>query len=70
VDGARNECATEAEQLSWSVREISDALVDLDVFPIRDIPSQPRSAQDLLTVVGLVLEHLQEEHAFGANPLV
>jgi hypothetical protein len=70
VDGDGNERATEAEQLSWLVREISDALVDLDMFPIRDIPLQPRSAQDLLTAVGLVLEHLQEEHAFGADPLV
>jgi hypothetical protein len=30
--------------LSWLVREISDALVDLDMFPIQDIPSQPRLA--------------------------
>jgi hypothetical protein len=48
--------------------EISDALVDLGVFPIGDIPAHPESAQDILTVVNLILERLREEHAFGANP--
>jgi hypothetical protein len=52
-----DERAAETEQLSRSVREISDALVDLDVFPIRDIPTQLRSAQDVQTVVHLILEH-------------
>jgi hypothetical protein len=42
--GVENECAAEAVQLSQSVMEISDALVDLGVFPIQDIPAQPRSA--------------------------
>jgi hypothetical protein len=50
--------------------ENSDALVDLGVLPIRDIPTQPRSAQDVLTVASLVLERLQEEHATGAGPWV
>jgi hypothetical protein len=34
-----DEHAIEVEQLSWSIREISDALVDLNVLPIQDIPS-------------------------------
>jgi hypothetical protein len=34
VAGVEDECTAETGQLSWSVREISDALVDLDVFPI------------------------------------
>jgi hypothetical protein len=40
---------------------ISDALVDLGVFPIWDIPAQSKSAKDVLTMVILVLEWLQEE---------
>jgi hypothetical protein len=38
VAGVESECATESMQLSQSVMEISEALVDLGVFPIRDIP--------------------------------
>jgi hypothetical protein len=68
--GVENECTAEAVQLSRSVMEISDALVDLGVFPIWDIPTQLRSAQDILTVASLVSEHLQEEHASGADPQV
>jgi hypothetical protein len=51
----------EAMQLSRSVMEISDVLVGLGVFPIRDIPEQPRSTQDVLMAASLVLEHLREE---------
>jgi hypothetical protein len=70
VAGVVKECASKAEQPSWSVREIFDTLVDLEMFPILDIPLQPRSAQDLLTAVGLILGHLREEHAFGVDPPV
>jgi hypothetical protein len=70
VAGVENECVTEAVQLSRSVMEISDALVDLGMFPIQSIPMQPRSAQDVLTVASHVLECLQEEHASGACPWV
>jgi hypothetical protein len=45
VAGVENECTTKAVQLSWSVKEISDALVDLGVFPFRTslrIWGQPR----------------------------
>jgi hypothetical protein len=38
VAGIEGDHSTEGMKLSWSVREISDALVDLGVFPIRDIP--------------------------------
>jgi hypothetical protein len=58
--GVESERTTEAVQLSWSVMEISDALVNLGVFPIRDIPEHPKLAKDVLTVAGLILEHLQE----------
>jgi uncharacterized protein with PhoU and TrkA domain len=42
--GVESERAAEAMQLSRSVMEISDALVDLAMFPIRDIPVHPKSA--------------------------
>jgi hypothetical protein len=48
--------------------EISDAPVDLGVFPIRDIPERLKSSWDVLTVAGLILEHLREEHDSGAGP--
>jgi hypothetical protein len=68
--GVESEHATEAMQLSRSVMEISDALVDLGMFPILDIPRRLKSAQDILTAVGLILEHLREEHAIDAGSLV
>jgi hypothetical protein len=49
---------------------ISDALVDLCVFPIWDIPERPKSAQDVLTMAGLVLEYLWEERDSGTSPRV
>jgi hypothetical protein len=70
VAGVESERATEAVQLSRSVTEISDALVDLVVFPIWDIPAHPKSVQDVLTVASLILERLQEEHASNAEPWV
>jgi hypothetical protein len=65
--GVESECAVEAVQLSRSVMEIPDALVDRGMFPIRDILEHLKSAQDVLTVAGLVLEHLWEEHASGVD---
>jgi hypothetical protein len=70
VAGVERERTAEVMQLSWSVMEISDALVDQDMFPIRDIPSQPRSTQDVLTAAGFILERLREKHASGAGPWV
>jgi hypothetical protein len=63
VAGVESECVTEAMQLSWSVMEIFDALVDLGVFPIWDIPAHSESAQDVPMAANLVLKHLREEHA-------
>jgi hypothetical protein len=70
VARVENEHATKAVQLSWPVMKISDALVDLGVFPIWDIPVQQRSAQDVLMMASLVLEHIQDEHASGVSPWV
>jgi hypothetical protein len=68
VAEVESKCVIEVVQLSRSVMEISDALVDLGVFPIQDIPSQLRSAQNVLTAASLVLEHLQEEHSSDIGP--
>jgi hypothetical protein len=65
-----DEHATEAVRLSRLVMEISDALIDLGVFPIRDIPLLLRSAQEVLVSTDLILEHLREEHASGAGPWI
>jgi hypothetical protein len=70
VARVEGECAAEAVKLSQSIVEVSDALVDLGVFPIRDIPRHPMSAQDVLTAADLILEHLREEHASGVGPWV
>jgi hypothetical protein len=47
---------------------ISSILVNLGMLPIHDIPQLPKSAQEVLPAVDLVLEHLQEPLAFGAGP--
>jgi hypothetical protein len=51
----------EDEQLSWSMREISNAFVDLIVLPIQGIPLQPRSVKDVMAMFDLVLECLCKE---------
>jgi hypothetical protein len=70
VAGVESERAAEAVTLSQSVMEISNALVDLGVFPIWDIPKHQKSARDVLTMAGLVLERLREEHDSGASSWV
>jgi hypothetical protein len=54
-------------KLSRSVMEIYDALVDLGVFPIRDVPKHLKSAQDAFAVASLILESQQEERASNAG---
>jgi hypothetical protein len=56
--------------VSQLVMGISNALVDLGVFPIQDIPRCPKSAQEVLAAAGLILECLREEHASDAGPWV
>jgi hypothetical protein len=51
VAGVEDERVAETIELSQPVMEISDAQVDLGVFPTRDIPVQPMSTKDVLTVV-------------------
>jgi hypothetical protein len=50
------------------VTEISDALVDLEMLPIQDIPQQPKSAQEVLMVASLLLELPREPHASSTVP--
>jgi hypothetical protein len=61
IAGTEDDHTVEAKQLSRSIREISSALVDLNVLPIRDIPSRPQSAKDVLVVLSLVLDQLREK---------
>jgi hypothetical protein len=68
VVGVESECAVEAVQLSRSIIEVSDALVDLGMFPFWYIPAHLKSTQHVLTAAGLILECLWEEHASGAGP--
>jgi hypothetical protein len=53
-----DERTTEAMRLSRLVMEISDALIDLWVFPVWDIPLLLKSAQEVLALAGLILECL------------
>jgi hypothetical protein len=67
VVGIESERTTEDVELSQLVKEISYATEDLGVFPIWDIPERPKTTQDVLTAVGLVLERLWEEHDSSAD---
>jgi hypothetical protein len=53
-----DERTTEAMRLSRLVMEIPDALIDLWVFPVWDIPLLLKSAQEVLALAGLILECL------------
>jgi hypothetical protein len=48
--------------------KISNALADLGMLPIQDIPQLPKSPQEVLTVAGLLLECLWEMQASVAGP--
>jgi hypothetical protein len=60
VDRINGERFVEGEQLSLLVLDISNALVDLGMLPIQDIPKLPKPVWEVLPAVGLVLECLQE----------
>jgi hypothetical protein len=66
--GIEDERATEAVGLSRLVMEITDALINVGLFPIRDIPWLPKSTQEVLALTGLILEQLQEERASNVGP--
>jgi hypothetical protein len=54
VDGIGGEPTVEAQQLSQLVVEICNALADLGMLPVEDIPWLPWSAQDVLVAAGLL----------------
>jgi hypothetical protein len=68
VAGVVGECAIKAEKQSTLVAEISNALVDLGMLPIRDIPKPPKMAQEVLAAASPNLQCLREEHASGDGP--
>jgi hypothetical protein len=54
-DWNEDEHATEDGELSSLVMEASNALFDLRMLPIRDIPQLPKTAQEIMAAVGLIL---------------
>jgi hypothetical protein len=54
-------------RLSHRVVGISNALADLGMLPIQDIPQLPKSAWEVLSVADLILKRLQEVLAFDAS---
>jgi hypothetical protein len=67
VDGIKGERTAEAEQLSQLVVGIFNALVDLGMLPVQDIPQLLKSVCEVLTVAGLILEDLSEAQTSGAG---
>jgi hypothetical protein len=55
VPEVEDEHATEAGEPSALVVEASNALVDLRMLPIQDIPHLPKMAQKVLKAVGVIL---------------
>jgi hypothetical protein len=58
VGEVEDERTVAASELLRLVMEISDALVDLGMLPMRDIPQLPKTAQEVLAVASLILERL------------
>jgi hypothetical protein len=65
---AKVECVTEAGWLAILVRDVCKVLVDLGMSPILGIPQDPCTTDDVLEVVGTILECLQKAYAFGHGP--
>jgi hypothetical protein len=51
-----NKHAVEVGELLVLVVEASNALIDLGMLPIRDIPQLPKMAQEVLKAEGVILE--------------
>jgi hypothetical protein len=68
MDRIMGECTTEARRLSQLALGISNALVNLGMLPVWDIAQFLKSAQEVLTMTGLLLEHLREARASSAGP--
>jgi hypothetical protein len=55
---AEEDRGIEAGQLLTLVRDMTKVLVDLGMPPISEIPQDPRTTDDVLEVVNIILEHL------------
>jgi hypothetical protein len=60
--------AADAERLSWQVVHVASIVVDLGMLPVEDIPQLPKTDEQVLSVVALILKHLQEVLDSGAIP--
>jgi hypothetical protein len=65
---AEVECVIEAGWLVIFLRDVSKVLVDLGMPPIQRIPQDSRAADDILEVVGTILECLREAYTYGHGP--
>jgi hypothetical protein len=68
VVGIDDEHVIEAGELLWFVMEISNALVDLGMLPIWDIPQLSKTTKEVLVAPSLILECLREGNTYGAVP--
>jgi hypothetical protein len=68
MDGITGERTTEARRLLQLAVGISNALVNLGMLLVWEIAQFLKSAQEVLTMTGLFLEHLREARASGAGP--
>jgi hypothetical protein len=68
LEGIEVECIAEAGRLVILVRDISKVLVDLGMPCILGIPRDPRMANDILEVMGVILERLREAYASSHDP--
>jgi hypothetical protein len=64
-----DERTTEAREVSMLVMEASNALVDLRMLPIQDIPKLSKTAHGVMAAASLILECIREGHAFDAVPV-
>jgi hypothetical protein len=63
-----NDRAAEAKRLSRQLMSVAGILIDLGLLPMEDIPRLPKTVQDALVAVILVLERLQGALDSGAGP--
>jgi hypothetical protein len=59
---------TEAERLPRQLVWVADVLIDLGLPLIEDNPQLPKTVQDTLAIVALILECLQRAWDSGAGP--
>jgi hypothetical protein len=68
VDKIAIDRAAEAERLSHQVVQVAGVLIDLGLLPIEDIPQLPKTAEEVLPALTLMLKHLQEALDYGISP--